>query len=103
MDGLAWMDEAEALDLLRVSADNTSIVEALAMSVPPYIEALTGYPADLVEDGDCDEIVRQLARFVLLLWYNPDGSDGERLEQVVGSLAKSVRALVVAGDLEAAE
>lgn len=93
------MDETEALDLLRVSADNLLIIDQLAASVPSYVEALTGYPADTAAGDDCDELVKQLSRFVLQLWFNPDGTDGERLEKVVVSLAKSVKALVTSGDL----
>lgn len=98
-DGLEWLDETKALDLLRVSADNVPIIEALAASVPSYVEALTGYPATVTAGERCDDLVKQLSRFVLQLWFNPDGTDGGRLEQVVYSLAKSVKALVVSGDL----
>lgn len=98
---MQWMTEKEACDLLRVSDDNAPIIKPLMASVPSYVEALTGYPAEAQTQEDCPELVKQLQRFVLQLWYNPDGTDGERLEKVVISLAKSVKALVVSGDLQA--
>lgn len=99
VEGLAWMEQQEAFDLLRVSNDNLLVVNALCSSVPQYIEVTTGYPAALVED-EPSELVKQLARFVLQLWYNPDGTDALALKRVVDSLSCSVRAMVVAGMVE---
>ena len=97
--GLEWMDASDALDLLRVSSDNLEIVSQLAASVPSYVEVTTGYPATLAAGDEPAEIVKQLCRFVLQLWYNPDGTDSAALTRVVESLAKSVRALVAVGYL----
>lgn len=99
INGLDWMETDEALDLLRVSSDNLPIIESLAASVPSYVEVTTGYPAALAADTECHELVKQLARFTLQLWFNPDGTDSEALTRVVESLAKSVRQLVAVGYL----
>lgn len=101
INGLDWMETDEALDLLRVSSDNLPIIEQLAASVPSYVEVTTGYPAEDTAGGDCHELVKQLSRFVLQLWFNPDGTDSQALTRVVESLAKSVKALVAVGYLPA--
>jgi len=99
INGLAWMETDEALDLLRVSSDNLPIIEQLAASVPAHIEATTGYPAEDTQGGGCHELVKQLARFTLQLWYNPDGTDAAAQTRVIESLQKSVSSLVSVGYL----
>lgn len=100
MDGLEWMDIDEACDLLRVSSDNEAIIEAHAKAIPQYVEVTTGYPATCTDSYNCDETVKQLCRFVLQLWFNPDGTDADSLKRTIDSLTASVKALVIAGDLE---
>lgn len=90
------MERQEAFDLLRVTDDNVMVVNAICSSIPQYIEVTTGYPAALVEN-EPSEIVKQLARFVLQFWYNPDGADAQALKRVVDSLSCSVRAMMAAG------
>lgn len=99
INGLEWMDEQDALDLLRVSSDNSGIIAQLAASIPPYVYVTTGYPMELTAGNNPDELVKQLSRFVLQLWYNPDGTDAQTLTCVVTSMAKSVKALVSSGNL----
>lgn len=96
VSGMSWMMQQEAYDLLRVDDSNELVINSLCASVPEYIEITTGYPAELVED-EPNEIVKQLARFVLQLWFNPDGTDAQALKRVVDSLSCSVRAMVAAG------
>lgn len=100
MDALPWLNETDALDLLRVSADNASIIASLAEALPDYVEATTGYPRDLVSSDDCNNVVRQLCRLTLQLWYNPDGTDAPQLEAVANGLAKTVRAMDFSEELE---
>ena len=100
MTGIEWLDLDEALDLLRVTDDNGDIVQGLAASIPAYVEVMTGYPAELTAGQTPSEVVKPLCRFLLQLWYNPDGTDSERLSKVVDSMAKTVKAFVVAGDLD---
>lgn len=103
MIGVQWLSEDEALDLLRVGDENAAIVETLAVSIPAYVEVVTGYPAALTAGFSCNEVVKTLCRFILQLWYNPDGTDAQQLTRVIDSMAKTVKALVVAGDLDTGE
>ena len=100
LDGLEWMTVDEALDLLRVSDDNEDIIDAHAATIPGYVEITTGYPATCTQGVNCDETVKALCRFVLQLWFNPDGTDADSLKRTIDSLTASVKALVIAGDLE---
>ena len=102
MTGIEWFEIDEALDLLRTSEENTEIVTALATSIPAYVEVMTGYPAELTAGSSPSEVVKPLCRFLLQLWYCPDGTDSTQLQRVIGSMAKTVKAFVVAGDLDGA-
>ena len=93
---LAWLTLGEACDLLRVTPDNAPIINAHISGIPSYVETITGYPATCTKSTGCDGMVRQLCRFILQLWFNPDGSDATQLTRCVNSLAKAVKALVVA-------
>ena len=93
-----WLSDEEARDLLRVSADNDTIIKALRDAIPQFIETQTGYPAEHLESASPDPLAAQLARFVLQLWYNPDGTDSEALTRVVESLAKTLRAMMTSED-----
>lgn len=103
MRGIIWLSEFEALDLLRVGDENTDIIQTLAASIPAYVEVVTGYPAELTAGATPSEVVKPLCRFILQLWYNPDGTDAQQLTRVIDSMAKTVKALVVAGDLDTGE
>lgn len=95
---MEWLSDEEARDLLRVSADNDTIIKALRDAIPQFIEAQTGYPAQYLVGASPDPLAAQLARFVLQLWYNPDGTDSEALTRVVESLAKTLRAMMTSED-----
>lgn len=100
MRGLSWMDIDEACDLLRVTEDNAEIIERTAMPLPMYVEIVTGYPSDLVAGETCAEVVRQLCRFTLQRWFNPDGTDANQLARVCESLERTIKALVIAEKLD---
>lgn len=100
MTGLDWMDIDEACDLLRVSSDNEAIIEAHTATIPEYVEIITGYPATMTDSGNCNETVKTLCRFILQLFFNPDGTDADSLKRTIDSLTATVKALVIAGDLE---
>lgn len=93
---LSWLTLGEACDLLRVTPDNAAIINAHISGIPSYVEALTGYPASCTKGVGCDGMVRQLCRFILLLWFNPDGSDANQLTRAINALAKATKALVIA-------
>lgn len=92
---MEWLSTADALDLLRVGEENEGIVEGLLSSIPQEVEVRTGYRASCVSSDECDPLVRQLVRFMLIRYFNPDGSDGSRLALVVESLTKAVQALAL--------
>lgn len=80
----------EARDTLRVDGtSNDSIIEPLLAALPGYIESLVGNTVDV---SGADPLVNTLAKFVLQLWYNPDGTDSERLQIVIDSLTKTIKA-----------
>ena len=96
MTGLEWLSIADACDLLRVSAGNAGVIQQHAATIPFYVEIVTGYPAFYTQGPDCDETVKQLCRFILCLWFDPDGTDSTKLTRVVTSLTRVVKALVIA-------
>ena len=100
MLSLEWLTLAEACDLLRVGAENEAVIEAHCSGIPSYVELTTGYPATCTSGPNCDGMVRQLCRFILQLWFNPDGTQAKDLERVVRSLTNSTKALVIANHLE---
>lgn len=101
MTGLEWLSVDDACDLLRVSTDNAGVIQQHAETIPYFVEITTGYPAELAKGEGCDETVKQLCRFVLQQWFNPDGTDATKIAHVVNSLTKAVKALVIAQELEA--
>lgn len=100
MEGMAWLSEQDALDLLRVGSESAGIVEGLVAAIPEFIEATTGYPATLTATEPC-EVVKQLARFILCLWFNPDGADHKQLERVVQALSIATKAILLKDDVPA--
>lgn len=88
----------EGVNALRIYNDdgaNTVIVQQLIEALPSYIHTLTGYSFTNDElDGvePCDPLVKTLGKFVLQLWFNPDGTDAATLQTVISSLAKTVKA-----------
>lgn len=80
----------EARNTLRVDGEsNDVIILPLIEAIPAYIETLVGSTVDVT---GADPLVKTLAKFVLQLWYNPDGTDSVRLETVINSLAKTIKA-----------
>lgn len=80
----------EARDTLRVDgSSNDVIITPLLEAIPAYIRTLVGGSVDT--SGD-DPLVKTLAKFVLQLWYNPDGTDSDRLQKVIDSLTKTIKA-----------
>jgi hypothetical protein len=80
-------------DFLRVGEESHGIIEALGHAVPAYIETATGYPAELTET-EPSETVKQLARFLIALWFNPDGADSDRLRKVIDAFLLVVKVSV---------
>lgn len=94
MQGMAWLDTASMADFLRVGEESHGIIEALGRAVPEYVEITTGYSAELMRGLYPCETARQLARFLVLLWFNPDGTDSPQVRQVVDALTLALKAMV---------
>lgn len=78
----------EARDALRLDgADNDEIIQALLDSIPSYLEATTGKSWDT---EPVHPMAQTTAKFILQLWYNPQGQDSERLKRTIDNLLVSL-------------
>ena len=81
----------EAKETLRVDGeDNDQIIEALVRSIPSYLEVTTGKSW---VDEDENELARTTAKFVLSLWFDPQGQDSVRLKRTIDNLLTALTAL----------
>lgn len=91
----------EALLALRTEGNqyNQLIISDLLAAIPSYIVTTTGVkdPETAAEDYP---LLKTLAKFLLCLWYNPDGTDAVQLQVVVNNLLKTLKAM--AGEINAA-
>jgi len=77
-----------AREWLRIDGtENDMIIEGLLAAVPAYIETATGLKPEAQSLLPLAEVV---TKFLLLLWYNPDGTDTEKLQKVIDGLLKSL-------------
>ena len=85
------MNIERAREWLRLDGtDNDEIIAGLLAAAPGYIETATG----LNENEQFQQpLVELVTKFLLLLWYNPDGTDSAKLQQVVDNLLKSIARL----------
>jgi len=91
----------EAFEALRTeyNSGNATIVTGLIDAIPSYIETNTGIK-DAAGAADSFPLVKTLAKFLLCLWYNPDGTDAVQLQVVINNLLKTLKAM--ANDINAA-
>jgi len=68
-------------------AFNDAIIAGLLAAAPGYIEVATGIPGFAQRDIP---IVEVITKFLIQLWYNPDGTDTEKLQHVINNLLKSL-------------
>ena len=84
----------EALLALRTEGNqyNQEIISDLLAAIPSYIATTTGVkdPETAAEDYP---LLKTLAKFLLCLWYNPDGTDAVQLQVVVNNLLKTLKAM----------
>ena len=94
----------EALTALRTedSDGNKEIVNGLLAGIPSYIETTTGIKDAEGQAGNFP-LIKTLAKFLLCLWYNPDGTDAVQLQVVVNNLLKTLKALAPTINKGAAE
>ena len=95
----------EAFTALRTEENdgNRDIVTGLLLAIPSYITTTTGIAdpvAAATVEGDTENpepgpfpLVKTLAKFLLCLWYNPDGTDAVQLQVVVNNLLKTLKAM----------
>lgn len=83
----------EARETLRVDGeDNDNIISGLLLAIPGYITTCTGVtdPEALAETVP---LIKTSAKFILALWYNPDGTDSARLQVVIDNLLKTLKSI----------
>ncbi|MBG9937442.1 head-tail connector protein [Bacillus tropicus] len=85
------IDIQEARDAVRVDgADNDSILISLLESIPSYLEVTTGRTW---EDATVHPLAQTVTKFILQLWYDPQGQDSERLKRTIDNLLTSLTAI----------
>lgn len=83
------LEKQDARDTLRVDGeDNDDIITALLEAIPSYIETATGH--DWANDNEVHPMAKQTARFILQLWFDPQGPDTERLKRTIDTLLSSL-------------
>lgn len=79
---------SEAREWLRLDGeDNDEIIKGLLDAIPSYIEVSTGLNK---EAQDNEPLAIQLSKFILILWYNAEQSEGEKLSKVIDNLMKAL-------------
>lgn len=82
---------SEARDAVRVDgADNDSILIPLLESIPAYLEVSTGKNWDV---EPVHPLAQTVTKFVLQLWYDPQGPDTERLKRTIDGLLVALTAI----------
>lgn len=94
------LNHSEAFLALRTEENdgNAVIVDGLLEAIPSYIETGTGI-RNAETAAQAYPLVKTLAKFLLCLWYNPDGTDAVQLQVVVNNLLKTLKAM--AADINA--
>lgn len=78
----------EAKDVLRLDNNyNDDIIRGLVEAVPSYIETTTGMT---IEQQKEEPLATTVGGFLIKLWYNAEGTDSYRLQQVIESLLKTL-------------
>lgn len=75
-------------EALRLDAeDNDEIIAGLLAAIPAYIELATGLTAEQQEE---QPLADTASRFILILWYNAERADAEKLQRTIDSLLKAL-------------
>ena len=83
----------QAREILRLDTeDNDAIIEGLLSAIPDYIELTTGVTA---EQQEVQPLADTAGKFILMLWYNAERSDAEKLQRTIDSLLKTLALLAV--------
>ena len=79
----------QAREILRLdTADNDAIIEGLLSAIPDYIELTTGVTAG-------QPLADTAGKFILMLWYNAERADAEKLQRTIDSLLKTLALMAV--------
>ena len=78
----------EAREWLRADGtDNDRIISGLLQAVPGYIEVATG----MDETAQLNEpLVDMVTKFLLILWFDAESSQAERLQRTIDNLLKAI-------------
>ncbi|KSU86563.1 DNA packaging protein [Priestia veravalensis] len=81
----------EARDTLRLDGpDNDSIIIPLLESIPSYLEVTTGRTWDT---QPVHPLAQTVTKFILQLWYDPEGQDKDRLQRTIDNLLTALTAI----------
>lgn len=86
------IDEAYLALRTEPNEGNRAIINGLLDAIPSYIETTTGIK-NAENMADVYPLIKTLAKFLLCLWYNPDGTDAVQLQVVVNNLLKTLKAM----------
>ncbi|WP_298946371.1 head-tail connector protein [uncultured Campylobacter sp.] len=82
------IEVAEAREWLRLDGnENDEIIKGLLNAIPDYIEVSTGLNKRAQEK---EPLAKQLSKFILILWYNAEQSESEKLSKVIDNLLKAL-------------
>lgn len=82
------MDINEAREWLRIDGtDNDEIIQSLLDSIPSYIEVTTGMQKTAQE---AEPLADAVSKFILLLWYNAEQTDADKLQRTIDNLLKAL-------------
>lgn len=85
------MTVEEARETLRIDGeDNDIIIYPLLVAIPSYLEATTGKNWDT---EPVHPLAQTAAKFILQLWYDPQGQDTEKLKRTIDSLLVALTAI----------
>lgn len=79
----------QAREVLRLdTADNDDIIAGLLAAVPDYIELCTGLTA---ERQASEPLADTAGKFLLILWYNAERVDADKVQRTIDSLLKTLQ------------
>lgn len=79
----------QAREVLRLdNTDNDDIITGLLAAVPDYIELCTGLTA---EQQTTEPLADTAGKFLLILWYNAERVDADKVQRTIDSLLKTLQ------------
>ncbi len=77
----------EARETLRIdNKHNDIIIEPLLKALPDYLHIKTGQQWAKEDGAAVDPLAKTAAKFILMLWYNPQTDDVLRINRTIDSL-----------------